>query len=127
MKRQYNSFSKSRKKSIKSIRKAIRRQLGYLRRDLGIIDRIIEEHSDCLRYLPKWLLDQLPVIRILYAQQEGMFDSNSHRIDNRIVSLSQPWVRPIVRGKQNADVEFGAKVEMSDVDGFLRITIRRKL
>ena len=120
-KRQYNSFSKSRKKSIKSIRKAIRRQLGYLRRDLGIIDRIIEEHSDCLKYLPKWLQDRLPVIQTLYAQQQEMFETNSHRTDNRIVSLSQPWVRPIVRGKQNADVEFGAKVEMSDVDGYLRI------
>lgn len=50
-----------------------------------------------------------------------MFSTCTHRIDNRIVSLSQPWVRPIVRGKQNADVEFGAKVEMSDVNGFLRI------
>ena len=30
-------------------------------------------------------------------------------------------IRPIVRGKQNAEVEFGAKIELSDVDGFLRI------
>ena len=37
------------------------------------------------------------------------------------VSLSQPWVRPIKRGKQNAETEFGAKVEMSDMGGFLRV------
>ena len=43
------------------------------------------------------------------------------KVPDRIVSLSQSWVRPIVRGKQTADVEFGAKVEMSVVDGFLRI------
>ena len=39
----------------------------------------------------------------------------------RIVSLSQPWIRPIKRGKQNADTEFGAKIEMSDVQGYLRV------
>lgn len=50
-----------------------------------------------------------------------MYRKGSRRIDDRIVSLSQPWVRPIVRGKQNAEVEFGANVEMSVVDGFLRI------
>ncbi len=120
-KRQYNGFSKSRKKTVKSIRKAIRRQLGYLKRDLGIIERIKEKHSECSKYLPKWLQERLPIIRILYEQQQEMFSTNSRRVDDRIVSLSQTWVRPIVRGKQNADVEFGAKVEMSDVNGFLRV------
>ena len=47
--------------------------------------------------------------------------TNTHRVDNRIVSLSQPWVRPIVRGKQIADVEFRAKVEMRDFNTFLRV------
>ena len=120
-KRQYNSFSKCRKKTKKSIRKTIRQQLGYLKRDLGHIDRIIENHADCLEKLPKWLRERLPVLRLLYTQQQEMFSSKTHRIDDRIVSLSQPWVRPIVRGKQNAEVEFGAKVEMSDVNGFLRV------
>ena len=50
-----------------------------------------------------------------------MFNTNTRRIDDRIVSLSQPWIRPIKRGKQNAEIEFGAKVEMSDVNRFLRI------
>lgn len=50
-----------------------------------------------------------------------MYRSSTHQVADRIVSLSQPWVRPIVRGKQNAEVEFGAKVEMSVVDGYLRI------
>ena len=37
------------------------------------------------------------------------------------MSLSQYWVRPIVRGKQRAEVEFGSKVEMSVVNGYLRV------
>ena len=120
-KRQYNSFSKSRKKSRKSIRQTIRRQLGYLKRDLSIIDRIAEKHPDYAEYLPKWQRERLPVVRLLYSQQQEMYSSKTHRVENRIVSLSQPWVRPIVRGKQNAEVEFGAKVEMSDVNGYLRV------
>ena len=120
-KHQYNSLSKSRKKSKKSIRHTIRRQLGYLKRDLAIIDQIAEKHPDYSEYLPKWLKERLPVIRLLYSQQLEMYSTNTHWVDNRIVSLSQPWVRPIVRGKQNAEVEFGAKVEMSDVNGYLRI------
>ena len=121
-KKQYNSFSKNRKKTKKLIRKTVRRQLGYLRRDLEAIRKIEDHYPGCLEaVLPKRKLERLHVLRLLYAQQMEMFQNNTHRVDDRIVSLSQPWVRPIVRGKQNADVEFGAKVEMSVVDGYLRV------
>ena len=73
--------------------------------------------------LTRWQRERLAVIRTLYAQQREMYETGSPRIDDRIVSLSQPWVRPIVRGKQNAPVEFGAKIGMSDIDGFLRIEV----
>ncbi len=63
----------------------------------------------------------LQVIRTLYSQQKSMYRTGTHKVAGRIVSISQDWVRPIVRGKQTADVEFGAKVEMSVVEGFLRI------
>ena len=119
--RKYNSFSKSRKKTVKLIRTAIRQQLGYLNRDLGIIDAYGLRHPGCLQKLPSRQQTMLQVIRTLYSQQEYMYRTETHKIPDRIVSLSQSWVRPIVRGKQTADVEFGAKVEMSVVDGFLRI------
>ena len=91
---------------------------GFLR--LAAI--IIQNHPDeWEKALTNWQLGRLEVIRLLYEQQRKMYENHTNRIDNRIVSLSQPWVRPIVRGKQNAEVEFGAKVELSDVDGFLRI------
>ncbi|WMM91329.1 IS5/IS1182 family transposase, partial [Heyndrickxia coagulans] len=41
--------------------------------------------------------------------------------DHRIVSISQPHVRPIVRGKAKANVEFGSKVAISVVDGYALI------
>lgn len=118
----YNNFSKTRKKTAKMIRTVIRQQLGYLKRDIGIIDSIEARHSGCLqKVLPIQKQEMLKVIRLLYEQQEQMYRTKTHKVENRIVSISQPWVRPIVRGKQNADVEFGAKAEMSVVNGFLRI------
>lgn len=66
-------------------------------------------------------MEQLYVIRMLCAQQTEMFRNNTHQVPDRIVSLHKPWVGSIVRGKQNADVEFGAKVKMSVVNGFLRV------
>ena len=123
-KKQYNGFSKSRKKTRRSIWHARRQQLNYLRRNLKHIDAVIQNHPDeWEKALTRWQRERLGVIRTLYAQQREMYDSGSTRIDDRIVSLSQPWVRPIVRGKQNAPVEFGAKVGMSDIGGFLRIEI----
>ena len=119
--RKYNSFSKSRKKTVKLIRTTIRQQLGYLNRDLGIIDAYELRHPGCLQRLPSRQQTMLQVIRTLYSQQDYMYRTGTHKVPDRIVSLFQSWVRPIVRGKQTADVEFGAKVEMSVVDGFLRI------
>ena len=50
-----------------------------------------------------------------------MFESGTHSIPRRIVSLAQPWVRPIVWGKPHANTEFGAKLHISLVDGYARI------
>ena len=51
-----------------------------------------------------------------------MYQTKARRCDHRIVSISQPYVRPMVRGKQNKPVEFGAKLSVSlDGDGFARV------
>ena len=39
-------------------------------------------------------------------------------MEHRIVSIDQPHVRPIVRGKMNANVEFGAKIQVSLMQDF---------
>jgi len=46
-----------------------------------------------------------------------MYDEHQHTIEDRIVSIHQPHVRPIVRGKTTAKVEFGAKIHVSIIDG----------
>jgi len=47
------------------------------------------------------------IIQERYRQQHWMYENRCHRISGRIVSISQPHVRPIVRGKASAAVEFG--------------------
>jgi IS5 family transposase len=48
-----------------------------------------------------------------------MYDEKSHTCTDRIVSISQPHVRPIVRGKQGKPVEFGSKLGLSLIDGYM--------
>ena len=60
----------------------------------------------------------LLVARELFRQQLAMFENNSNRVDDRIVSISQPHVRPNVRGKAGRSTEFGAKLSISVVEGF---------
>ena len=50
-----------------------------------------------------------------------MYEQKKHRIDDRIVSIHQPHVRPIVRGKEKSKTEFGAKLGVSLDHGFARL------
>ena len=63
----------------------------------------------------------LLVIHEIYRQQLEMWREKKHRVDDRIVSLSQPWVRPIVRGRASAKVEFGAKISIGVVNGYMSL------
>ena len=112
----YLVVAKQKKPGARKIRKAVGKQLRYLRRNLGHIDRMVEEGG--LYYLSRRLYRMLLVIGELYRQQLWMYENKTHSIRDRIVSLSQPHVRPIVRGKAKASVEFGAKVSISLVNGF---------
>jgi hypothetical protein len=47
----------------------------------------------------------LLVLIEVYRQQQWLFD-NKQSVEDRIVSLSQPHIRPIVRGKAGKSVEF---------------------
>jgi len=48
-----------------------------------------------------------------------MYENSLNRVDDRIVSLTQPHVRPIVRGKAGSSVEFGAKLSASCYEGYV--------
>lgn len=115
--KEFVNLSRKRNKTKKEIRRMIFKQLCYLKRDLRIVDVKL---GDGLQLPSKWAL-RLEVIRSLYEQQKYMYENKTHTVPDRIVSLSQPWLRPIVRGKTKTPVEFGAKLDISVADGFVRL------
>lgn len=113
----YLALVRCRKPTAKKIRKAIGKQLSYLGRNLSSIEKQLLNG----KMLTPAEQSRLSVLKEIYAQQKYMHDNKTHRVPNRIVSLSQPWVRPIVRGKAGKPVEFGAKLDLSVVDGYSRL------
>ena len=113
----YLKYTRCRKHTAKTTRKAIGRQLSYLRRDLEAIDgKLSIGNSLTVRQTKR-----LNTIRTIYEQQKYMYDNRTHSVPDRIVSVSQPFVRPILRGKAGKPVEFGAKLDISVVDGWTRL------
>ena len=112
----YLTVAKKRRAGYKKIRKAIGKQLCYLRRNLQNIDTMAS--NGLLVHLSRREYRNLLVVKELYRQQREMYENHSHKTADRIVSISQPHIRPIVRGKAKSNVEFGAKISLSLVDGF---------
>jgi len=106
-------LSKSKKRSAKAVRK----QLQYIRRDIGYVVKLVQNGAK----LSSKQTDRLNIVTTVYEQQRIMFESGTHSIPQRVVSLAQPWIRPIVRGKAHANTEFSAKLHISLVNGYTRI------
>lgn len=118
--REYLTVSKQRKPNAKVLRKAVGGQLRYLKRNLVHIDALIALGAS-LTALSARQYRLLLVISEVLRQQQWMYEQRTHRIEDRIVSLSQPHVRPIVRGKAGVPVEFGAKLSVSVQDGWVSL------
>ena len=116
--KEYLAFAKRRKPSNKHIRSTKKGQLQYVERDIRIVDDLIAKGAT-VEDLPGKLAEKLSTIRKLAEQQRKMYDDNVNRCDDRIVSIAQPHVRPIVRGKEHNPVEFGAKVVISAISGYV--------
>ena len=112
------NISKSKKWTRKKLRTAIGLQLDYVEKAM---ERLLEMQilvPDWEKLFPYWLKDRLSVIPQVYLQQKEMYESGTHRCEDRIVSLQQPHVRPIVRGKRPDPTEFGQKLHLSVVNGY---------
>jgi hypothetical protein len=111
----WTAFSRHPKRQRGSVHKQVKAQLQYIRRDL----RFINEFIDAGAALTEKQAIRLGVIRILFDQQWYMLTNKIHHVEDRIVSLQQPYIRPIRRGKGNAKVEFGAKIHCSLSEGII--------
>ncbi|HKK73865.1 MAG TPA: transposase [Saprospiraceae bacterium] len=121
--KKYLAFSKKRRKDQKSVRKAVGQQLRYVRRNIktinAMLDQLLHQGYDIPWTALQW--KQLWVIHELYRQQDIMYRDKRRRVDDRLVSLDKPMVRPIKRGKGGPkNTEFGPKINASMSEGIIR-------
>ncbi len=105
--------AKSKKLKRSDRRVAAGKQLRFLRRNLRTIAREIATSRWNLKRLDRVLYQKLMVTSEVYRQQTHLYRTTDRSVPDRIVSVSQPHIRPIVRGKASAPTEFGAKISVS--------------
>ena len=108
------AYAKQRKHTASSTRKLRRRLLKLLSKLLSQWYRLCKLYSPCIS-LSAEQEKRLSAIRAVFRQQSALFSGKEVR--HRIVSIDRPYLRPIVRGKENKRVEFGAKVNNIQIDG----------
>lgn len=116
---EYLNFAKKRKKTRKQIRRMQKSLLQYLRRNIKQMTELVEQVTEKGHVVSHKVTEQFKIVKKIYHQQKHMYTNKVKTIESRIVSFHKSYVRPIVRGKSGKDVEFGAKVSMSYVDGYL--------
>lgn len=107
-------FAKRRKKSRRQNKKICKALLKYLQRLMKQLTGLIETHTVTLSASQN---NRLKTIDKVKEQQWKLYFGKEAKVPERIVSLHKPYVRPIIRGKEVKPVEFGAKVNMLQVDG----------
>lgn len=117
------NYSKKKKKAKKVHRKMTRLLLEGVKRNLNHIDKMLDTFEDAHDHFPLTHKDQrmLWIVKHVYEQQQTMYDTNKHSHPDRLVSIYQPHVRAIPRGKTKAQIEFGSKLGVSLDQGFARI------
>lgn len=114
----YLAEAKKRQANKKTLRSCIRYQLNCLDRNIRSINEMLDmSHHNPLSH--KTMRD-FWVIQTANDQQRKMYSDKVNRCSDRIVNISQPYVRPIVRGKAGKKVEFGTKLGLAQVDGFAK-------
>ena len=113
------AYVKQRKHNKSQQRKITRRLIKLLGKILAEIRKVEREHEATENMLTTKEMSVLEIVTKVYRQQKNHFESDNLResIPDRIVSISKPYVRPIVRGKEVKNVEFGAKCNNIQVDG----------
>jgi IS5 family transposase len=117
----YLDIAKKRNKNKKQLRLAVGKQIRFLLRNLHIINQMLDKFAPGNFPLNKRDQRIFWVLQHILKQQKYMYDNKIHVCPDRIVNIYQLHVRPIVRGKDKTNVEFGSKINISEVDGFTRL------
>lgn len=116
--RAYLVLVKMKKKGGELVRQTKFYMLNCLNKELWLIVELFVNHNGSKSLLANHEQHTLNAIFEMYAQQQEMLSNGTHTCANRIVSIFQPHIRPIVRGKAKAKVEFSAKIGVSIYNGY---------
>lgn len=108
----YSKMKKKRRKKRKALKRALLGLLKKINDQLDYVEKLVSPTSLTTIYHRR-----RSTIKLIYEQQHKMFVNGLKKIKDRIVSIDKPYIRPIVRGKENKMVEFGAKVNKLQIDG----------
>ena len=100
----YLAVAKQRRPTRNKRRQAIKKQLQYIKRNASHIEQLIDSGAS-LKCLNKKQYKTRLVLTEVARQQQWLFDNDKQSIEDRIVSLSQPHIRPLVRGKAGKSVD----------------------
>jgi len=110
---EYLKYAKAKRLSNNARRTSLRKQLQYIKRNIETIESRYALNED--------QNSEFETCKTIYTQQYTMWETHTNRIDDRIVNLYQPHIRCIIRGKAGSPYEFGPKVAVSKVNGFVHI------
>jgi len=118
----YHVFAKFRRKPKKLRLRLTKRLLKLINKQLDQLFELLCRIGQSKRESKTLITNEfdtgkIATIKIIVKQQTSKIVDPDVKIKDRIVSLFKPYLRPIVRGKQRKNVEFGAKVNMWQVDG----------
>ena len=123
-KQKYLAYRRLRRKPHNAERRVRKRLLYLLNKYLGMLPVLIAafKHVQTTKVLivkpfKVNFFYRLSIIKKVYQQQQLRYDHPDKKIEDRIVSLAKPYLRPIVRGKETKRVEFGMKVNEMQIDG----------
>lgn len=108
------AYAKQRKPKNSATRRMQRRLLSLLGKLIGQWNNLCRQYAPLIS-LTAEQYKRITAIREVHRQQTDHF--NKKEVKHRIVSIDRPYIRPIVRGKENRRVEFGAKVNNIQIDG----------
>jgi len=114
-KEKYYIYSRRRRKGTQQTKVRTRSLLYILNKIIHLQEGIEKQYGHCIE-LPSKYYKRKEVVKKVFVQQKKMFTTGKS-LSGRIVSISKSYIRPIVRGKEVNKVEFGAKVNMIQVDG----------
>jgi len=114
-KRKQRDYDRKRRKTHKQGKRRRTSLLYLLEKGLGQLQQLLDENPQI--QITDHDRRYLRTIKKVLEQQTFLQSHEPKELKDRIVSLAKPYVRPIVRGKENKRVEFGMKAHVLQTDG----------